>query len=79
MNLDVFQNESIDYRIDCPPKKTQKIIFSNTDHIKTISIFENSNVIIHCPSSTAQYNNLSLLLFDNSHISFKQHCNFNKI
>lgn len=60
----------IDYKISCPKYSKQTIYISREDLFYSFSIFNDSNVILSCPSNTNE-NNLSLFIYDEPNIVFQ--------
>lgn len=76
-NLDIYDAEPINYEISCPNTKLQIINIINADHIESISLFKDSDVLIMCSDSTDEQ--IDLIIFDNPNITFQNNCRFKSI
>lgn len=72
-----FQNQSIELEVSC--SENQIIHFHNINLIKSISVFEKSNVVLSCSPNVKTLNNISLYIFNNSQINFDDNCLFDYI
>ena len=77
VNLDIYDVEPINYEISCPNTKPQIINIINADHIESISLFKDSDVLIMCSNSTDEQ--IDLIIFDNPNITFQNNCHFKNI
>lgn len=82
-NSNYFPNintdDPINLDISCPKEEIQHIHLTNDKHIKYISIFNNSNVIISCSPLSAQSYHTNLNIYGNSTITLKDSCHFGNI
>lgn len=78
-NLDVYQNDSINYIISCPNTKTQKIKMQNPNHIKSILIFNKSIVHIECQEIIPKCFDTNILLFNDPNLTVHKKCCFGEI
>lgn len=72
-----YHNESIDYQINCPQEKIQKIKQYYSDNIKYISIFNESNVLLEGSSDFDHFE--KLIIFNFPKITFDNKFIFDKV
>lgn len=78
-NLLYFQEGTIDYQISCEHEKIQRIDLKNASSIRSISIFDDTNVIIECPRLNDISDNLIISIYNEPNITIVNHCHFNQI
>lgn len=78
-NLNIYQNQSVDYFISCPKSYVQSIDLTNADHISSISVFNNSNLVVTCPQNMQILLNINLYIYNNPNIAFDDNCYFNNV
>lgn len=78
-NIGMHQKESFDYQISCESQKIQKIDLENLKNADSISIFDESSVILNCSLMPNFTENLTLSIYDNPTITFENYCHFNSI
>lgn len=77
INCDIQENKLIDYYVSCNSKQIQIINISKVKGIKSISINDNSNVIITCDDK--KINQMKLSIYDTPTITFENHCYFSDV
>lgn len=79
IDLGEYNDEWIDLHINCEPQKIQKINLKDLNHVNSISIFDNSNVILSCSQSNFTSEYLFLSIYDRPTITIENHCHLNQI
>lgn len=72
-------SESIDYQISCRSNAIQHIDVDNLYNVNSVSIFDNSNVIITCQSDLNNEEYILLKIYDTPNITFENYCNFKQV
>lgn len=72
-------SESIDYQISCRSNAIQHIDVDNLYNVNSVSIFDNSNVIITCKSDLNNEEYILLKIYDTPNITFENYCNFKQV
>lgn len=78
-NLNIYQNQSINYQISCKSQNIQNIDLNDMNGVNYISIHNESNVIITCPFISNDFEAIILSIYGRPKISFNNSCLFNQV